>query len=55
MDYEHRALLYEMLNRPNWGADDISKDIGWSQNMVSRMIDEIVATFRDMNDYAKED
>ena len=55
MDYEHRALLYEMLNRPNWGADDISKDIGWNQGMVSRMIDEIVAAFRGMNDYDKEE
>ena len=54
MDYDHRALLYEMLNRPNWGADDISRDIGWNQAVVSRMIDEIVAFCRDIDDYKEE-
>ena len=54
MDYDHRALLYEMLNRPNWGADDISRDIGWNQTVVSKMIDEIVAFCRDIDDYKEE-
>ena len=42
MDYEHRELLYDLLNRPNWNAEDISKKLGFNETIVSRMIDEIL-------------
>lgn len=42
LDYEHRALLYDMLNRPNWNAEEISKKFGFNETMISRMIDEIM-------------
>ena len=48
MDYEHRELLYDMLNRPNWSAEDISKKLGFNETLVSRMIDEILQYCREM-------
>lgn len=48
MDYEHRELLYDMLNRPNWNAEDISKKTGFNETLVSRMIDEILQYCRQM-------
>ena len=48
MDYEHRELLYDMLNRPNWSAEDISKKLGFNETLVSRMIDEILQYCRSM-------
>ena len=48
MDYEHRALLYDMLNRPNWSAEDISKKLGFNETLVSRMIDDILQYCRNM-------
>ena len=42
LDYEHRELLYDMLNRPNWSAEDISKSLGFNESVVSRMIDDIL-------------
>ena len=48
MDYEHRELLYDMLNRPNWSAEDISKKLGFNETLVSRMIDEILQYCRNM-------
>lgn len=47
MDYEHRELLYDMLNRPNWNAEEISKKTGFNENMVSRMIDEILQFYNE--------
>ena len=48
MDYEHRELLYDLLNRPNWNAEDISKKLGFNETIVSRMIDEILQYCREM-------
>lgn len=48
MDYEHRELLYDMLNRPNWSAEDISKKLGFNETLVSRMIDDILQYCRNM-------
>ncbi len=42
LDYGHRELLYDMLNRPNWSAEDISKSLGFNENIVSEMIDDIL-------------
>lgn len=42
LDYERRELLYDMLNRPNWSAEDISKSLGFNESVVSRMIDDIL-------------
>ena len=54
MDYPHRALLYEMLNRPNWGTDEISRATGTNQVMVSKMIDDVVSMLRDGDDTKEE-
>ncbi len=54
MDYDHRAVLYDMLNRPNWGADDIARATGISQAMIAKMIDEVVAYFHD-EDYTNKE
>ena len=48
MDYEHRELLYDLLNRPNWNAEDISKKLGFNETIVSRMIDEILQYCREI-------
>lgn len=48
LDYDHRGLLYDMLNKPNWNAEDISKKMGFNENMVSRMIDDILQFCREM-------
>ena len=48
MDYEHRELLYDLLNRPNWNAEDISKKLGFNETIVSKMIDEILQYCREM-------
>lgn len=42
LDYEHRELLYDMLNRPNWNAEEISRSMGFNESIVSRMIDEVL-------------
>ncbi len=42
LDYGHRELLYDMLNRPNWSAEDISKSLGFNENIVSEMINDIL-------------
>lgn len=42
LDYEHRELLYDLLNRPNWNSEDISKKLGFNENVVSKMIDDIL-------------
>ncbi len=42
LDYGRRELLYDMLNRPNWSAEDISKSLGFNESVVSRMIDDIL-------------
>ncbi len=49
LDYEHRELLYDMLNRPNWNAEDISKKMGFNESLVSRMIDDILQCCRQMD------
>ncbi len=49
LDYEHRELLYDMLNRPNWNAEDISKKLGFNESLVSRMIDDILQCCRQMD------
>ncbi|MFA7063423.1 MAG: helix-turn-helix domain-containing protein [Methanomethylophilus sp.] len=43
VDYAHRNLLYEMLDRPNWNASEISQDLGFNENTVTQMIDDILA------------
>ncbi|MCQ2079431.1 MAG: helix-turn-helix domain-containing protein [archaeon] len=48
LDYEHRALLYDMLNKPNWNAEDMSKKMGFNESLVSTMIDDILRYFRQM-------
>ena len=55
MDYDHRALLYEMLNRPNWGTDDISRATGTNQVMISKMIDDVVSMLREGDYDTKEE
>lgn len=55
MDYPHRALLYEMLNRPNWGTDDISRATGTNQVMISEMIDDVVEMLREDEYDVKEE
>jgi len=47
LDYKHRSLLYEMLDRPNWSAGEISKDLGFNESLVSHMIDEILTFCRE--------
>ena len=47
LDYEHRELLYDLLDRPNWNAEDISKKMGFNETIVSRMIDEILQFCRE--------
>lgn len=49
LDYEHRELLYDLLNRPNWNSEDISKKMGFNENVVSKMIDEILQYCRNAN------
>lgn len=46
LDYEHRALLYDMLNKPNWNAEEMSKKLGFNESLVSAMIDDIMQYFR---------
>lgn len=46
LDYEHRELLYDMLNRPNWSAEEISKDMGFNESHISKMIDEVLEFYR---------
>lgn len=46
LDYEHRELLYDMLNRPNWSAGDISRNLGFNENTVSEMISDIMRMMR---------
>lgn len=47
MDYEHRMLIYDMLNRPNWNKDDLARASGLSQSTASAAIDDIVAYFHE--------
>lgn len=42
MDYHHRAMLYQMLNRPNWTAEDISRETGLSRTIVMAMVENLV-------------
>lgn len=42
MDYHHRAMLYQMLNRPNWTAEDISRETGLSRSIVMAMVENLV-------------
>ena len=53
LDYAHRSLLYEMLDRPNWGVGEISQDMGFNESMVTQMIDDILAFCRGDNDRAR--
>lgn len=46
LDYPHRQLLYDMLNRPNWSAEDISRNMGFNEAMVNSMIDDILRWYR---------
>ncbi len=46
LDYEHRQLLYDMLNRPNWSAGDISRNLGFNESTVSEMISDIMKMVR---------
>lgn len=41
MDYTLRNLLYELLNKPNMAAEEISRDLGVNEDSVTRMIEEI--------------
>lgn len=45
MDYVHRNLLYEMLNRPDSNASEISEKLGMNETRISAMIDEIMDIF----------
>lgn len=47
MDYAHRMLIYDMLNRPNWNKDDLAHASGLSPSTASAVIDEIVEYFRE--------
>ncbi len=49
LGYQHRELLYDMLNRPNWSSEDISKNMGFNENTISKMIDEILQFCRSMD------
>lgn len=42
LDYEHREILYGMLNRPNWSTEEISKSLGFNEAAVSRMIEDLL-------------
>ncbi len=49
LGYQHRELLYDMLNRPNWSSEEMSKNMGFNENTISKMIDEILLFCRSMD------
>ncbi len=49
LGYQHRELLYDMLNRPNWSSEEMSKNMGFNENTISKMIDEILQFCRSMD------
>lgn len=46
MNYEYRGLLYAMLNRPNGRMDDIARETGLNNMIISSMIDELMDYFK---------
>jgi len=42
MDYVHRNLLYDLLDHPDMGIDDVSDTLGVNVNAVSEMVDDII-------------
>lgn len=49
LDYPHRQLLYDMLNRPNWSTEDISRNLGFNETAVNEMIDDLLEWCRGGN------
>lgn len=47
MDYAHRMLIYDMLNRPNWNKDDLARASGLGPSTASEAIDDIVSYFHE--------
>lgn len=45
MDYVHRNLLYEILNRPDMGIKEMSKGLGVNEDLLNEMISEILELF----------
>jgi ArsR family transcriptional regulator len=42
VDYEHRNLLYEMLNNPDKDIESISKAMGRNESSLDRMFEELM-------------
>lgn len=55
MDYHHRAMLYQMLNRPNWTAEDISRETGLSRTIVMAMVENLVEYCDSKNNKEKKE
>lgn len=49
LGYRHRELLYDMLNRPNWNSEEMSKNMGFNESTISKMIDEILQFCRSID------
>lgn len=43
IDYDHRNLLYEMLNNPDMDKATISKEMGVNESSVDQMIDDLLS------------
>ena len=45
--YRHRSLLYEMLNEPDRGVDDLSMDLSMNTELAKKMIEDIKRIFNE--------
>lgn len=42
IDYEHRNLLYEMLNNPDMDMSSISEEMGVNESFINQMMDDLM-------------
>jgi ArsR family transcriptional regulator len=42
IDYEHRNLLYEMLNNPDMDLSSISEEMGVNESFINQMMDDLM-------------
>lgn len=48
IDYTHRSILYEMLNRPDMDTKRMSEELGMNERFLIDMIDEIMHSIEDI-------
>jgi len=47
IDYEHRNLLYEMLNNPDMDLSSISEEMGVNESFINQMMDDLMHMLED--------